>query len=195
MGKLQGFADFLSRVRAGDDQAAKDLVDLYEPQIRRVVRVRLTSVSLRRVMDSIDVCQSVMADFFVRVANGQFELETPAQLIRLLGRMAQNKVIDHTRRQKAVRRDGGRLQAISCDDSAIAGGDPTPSRIVAGRELLELVRARLTEKNRYLAEQRAQGRSWQELAQELGEKPDALRMRLSRALDGVTADLGLSEMR
>jgi hypothetical protein len=77
---------------------------------------------------------------------------------------------------------------------SLAGDDPTPSRVVAGRELLELVRTRLTEKDRYLAEQRALGRNWQELATELNEKPDALRMRLSRALDKVAADLGLSEM-
>ncbi len=189
------FASLLARVRDGDEQAAADLVHLYEPQIRRIIRVRLTAASLRRQMDSMDICQSVMGDFFVRVAMGQFDLETPSQLLGLLAKMAQNKLIGHVRRQRAERRDVRRLEAAGSGDLSLAGNDPTPSRVVAGRELLELVRARLTEEDRYLAEQRALGRNWQELAAELGEKPDALRMRLSRALDRIAADLRLSEMR
>ncbi|MGO9115458.1 MAG: RNA polymerase sigma factor [Thermoguttaceae bacterium] len=188
------FCELLARVRAGDEQATSDLVRIYEPQIRRVARVRLTSPSLRRQMDSMDICQSVMGDFFLRTAMGQFDLETPAQLIGLLAKMAQNKVIGHARRQRAARRDIRRLEFGGNGDLSLAGDDPTPSRVVAGRELLELVRTRLTARDRYLAEQRAFGRSWQELATELDEKPDALRMRLSRALDRVTADVGLSEM-
>jgi RNA polymerase sigma-70 factor (ECF subfamily) len=188
------FRDLLDRVRAGDQPAAAELLKLYEPQIRRVIRVRLTSPSLRRQMDSMDICQSVMGDFFVRAAMGQFDLDSPAQLLNLLAKMAQNRVIGHVRQQRAARRDVRRLEPGGNGELSLAGDDPTPSRVVAGRELLELVRTRLTEKDRYLAEQRALGRNWQELATELNEKPDALRMRLSRALDKVAADLGLSEM-
>jgi RNA polymerase sigma-70 factor (ECF subfamily) len=185
------FRDLLALVRAGDERAAAQLFDLYEPQIRRVVRVRLTSPSLRRQMDSMDICQSVMGDFFVRAALGQFDLETPAQLLSLLAKMAQNKVIAHTRKQRAARRDIGRLEPAGVGDISLAASDPTPSRVVAGRELLQLVRARLTEEDRCLAEQRVLGRSWRDLADELGETPDALRMRLSRALDKVAAEMGL----
>jgi len=35
------FADFLDRIRAGDEQAAAELVRQYEPVIRREVRLRL----------------------------------------------------------------------------------------------------------------------------------------------------------
>jgi RNA polymerase sigma-70 factor (ECF subfamily) len=145
-------------------------------------------------MDSSDVCQSIMGDFFVRAAMGQFDLETPAQLVSLLAKMAHNKLIGHARRQRAARRDVRRLEPGGNGDISRAGNDATPSRIVAGRELLQLVRARLVDKDRYLADQRALGRSWQELAAELNEKPDALRIRLSRALDRVAADMGLSDM-
>ena len=34
------FADFIRRIRAGDDRAAQELVERYEPVIRREVRLR-----------------------------------------------------------------------------------------------------------------------------------------------------------
>ena len=194
MAEESSFSQLLLQVRGGDQQAAAELLRVYEPYVRRTVRMRLTDSYLRRQFDSIDFCQSVMGDFFVRSALGQFDLQSPGQLISLLAKMARNKVIDHARRQKAVRRDVRRLESGGMDEGAIAGADPTPSRVASGKELLDLVRARLTERDRYLAGERAAGRSWQELADELGENADALRMRLSRALDRVGAEVGLSIM-
>ena len=92
------FTDLLQRVRAGDERAAEELFHSYEAQIRRVVRVRLTDPGLRRQLDSVDICQSVMADFFVRVALGRFELETADQLIKLLATMARNKLLNKAAR-------------------------------------------------------------------------------------------------
>ncbi len=97
MEDLGSFTDLLARVRAGNEQAANDLVRIYEPQIRRIIRIRLTTRSLRRQMDSTDICQSVMGDFFVRVAMGQFNLERPAQLVRLLA-------TKHSQRDRGRRR-------------------------------------------------------------------------------------------
>src|SRR5689334_8009854 len=68
------FRKLIRRVRAGDQDAATELVRQYEPAIRRVVRVRLTDTRLRAALDSMDVCQSVLATFFVRAALGQYEL-------------------------------------------------------------------------------------------------------------------------
>ncbi len=192
MAEESSFAQLLLQVRSGDQQAAAELLQVYEPYIRRTVRMRLTDSYLRRQFDSMDFCQSVMGDFFVRFALGQFDLQSPGQLISLLAKMARNKVIDHARRQKAARRDVRRLESGGMDEGAIAGADPTPSRVASGKELLDLVRARLTERDRYVAGERAAGRSWQELADELGENADALRMRLSRALNRVGAEVGLS---
>ncbi len=81
------FHELIRLVREGNDLAAEELLRRYEPQVRRVIRVRLTDHRLRRQMDSIDICQSVMADFYVRVALGQFEISTPEQLIGLLATM------------------------------------------------------------------------------------------------------------
>ncbi len=68
------FAEFIRRVRAGDERAAMDLVERYEPSIRRAVRVRLRDPRLRRLIESVDMCQSVFGSFFVRTALGQYDL-------------------------------------------------------------------------------------------------------------------------
>ena len=78
------FLDLIRRVRAGDDEAATQLVHQYEPEIRRAVHIRLANPRLQQVLDSMDICQSVLANFFTRAAAGQFDIETPEQLVRLL---------------------------------------------------------------------------------------------------------------
>ncbi len=78
------FHNLIRRIRERDEEAASELVRRYESAIRRVVRIRLRDVRLRRVLDSMDICQSVLATFFVRTALGQYELDTPEQLINLL---------------------------------------------------------------------------------------------------------------
>ena len=78
------FSEFLRRIRAGDDEAAQELVARYEPLIRREVRLRIEDDRLNRAFDSIDVSQSVLARFFLRAATGEYELNSPDQLARLL---------------------------------------------------------------------------------------------------------------
>jgi RNA polymerase sigma-70 factor (ECF subfamily) len=56
------------------------------------------------------------------------------------------------------------------------------------------VLAGLPPPERYLAEQRAQGREWAGLAAEVGGTPEALRKRLGRALDRVLRELGPEEV-
>ncbi|QJW99127.1 ECF-type sigma factor [Frigoriglobus tundricola] len=99
------FADLIRRVRAGQAEAAAELVDQFEPEIRRAIRMRLTDPRLRRVLDSVDICQSVFGQFFARAAAGQFDLQEPNQLVRLLVVMAQNRLRNHAAFQQAARRD------------------------------------------------------------------------------------------
>ncbi len=194
MSESTSFNELVRRVRSGDQDAATDLVRLYEPQVRRAIRVRLTDPRLRQVVESMDVCQSVLANFFMRAAHGEFELETPEQLLKLLATMARNKVTDLARRQHAGRRDQARQVPLDFDSRHVqhpTAPEDNPVEQLAGAELLERVRARLSAEDRYLAEQRVHGRSWEELAVELGATPQALRMRLKRALDRIARRLSL----
>jgi RNA polymerase sigma-70 factor (ECF subfamily) len=184
------FSDFLRRVRAGDGGAAQELVRRYESAVRVAVRVRLTDPGLKRQFDSVDICQSVLHSFFVRAAIGEYELDEPKQLLALLVRMAQNKLAYHARYHRQQRRDVRRAQ-VEADAALDAFGGPSPSQVVANRELLDNVRARLSADERALADARAQGHTWDEIAQQLGGTAQARRKQLSRALDRVAHELGL----
>ena len=186
------FQDLIRRVRAGDGQAAAELVRLYEPTIRRVARVRLADSRLQRLFDSQDVCQSVFGSFFVRAALGEYELETPEQLLNLLVAISRKKVINQARRASAARRDFRRVEPAEAHEQCAAPG-PSPSQEVSGRELLQEFRRRLSEEERQLADARAAGRDWNQIAAEHGDSPEALRKRLSRAVDRISQELGLEE--
>jgi hypothetical protein len=85
MSEHDTFAYFVRRLRAGDEQAA-DLVRRYEGVIRREARLQMTDPRLCRLLDSIDISQSVLASFFARAAAGQFDLDRPENLLRQLAR-------------------------------------------------------------------------------------------------------------
>jgi RNA polymerase sigma factor (sigma-70 family) len=184
------FEAFIGRIRRGDASAAEEFVQKFEPIVRRAAHFKLNDGAVRRQMDSLDVCQSVMAGFFTRVALGELELREPGDLVKLLGTMARNRVFHHLKKQRAKRRDVRRNQSNDDQAMPLAGSDPTPSMIVADRELLERARGILSPEERRIADERAEGKSWEEIAAGLHQKPDAVRVRLSRALDRVCAQLG-----
>jgi RNA polymerase sigma-70 factor (ECF subfamily) len=195
MGEYAAFAEFIRRIRAGDDQAARELVQLYEPVIRREVRLRLRDPRLASRFDWSDICQSVMASFFVRAAAGQYDLEQPDQLQKLLVVMTRHKLIQQVRRHRADRRDYRRLEARDPGDlEGRSAAVPSPSRLVAGRELLEEFRRRLSEAERRLADLRAQGCDWAEIAARLGGTAEACRKQLARAVDRVEHQIEGSEI-
>jgi RNA polymerase sigma-70 factor (ECF subfamily) len=183
------FAEFLGRVRAGDEEAARELVRKYEAAIRLEVRVRLRQRQLRRYFDSMDICQSVLGSFFVRVALGQFDLGRPEELLKLLVTMTRNKLAYQVRRQRAKNRDCRRVTDVPVQE--VEAGVPGPGQVAAGREALEQFRARLSAEERRLADLRAQGRAWAEIAQYMGGTPQARRVQLARAADRVARELGL----
>src|SRR5947209_3914847 len=153
------FRDLIGRVRKGDEQAAAELVRRYEPAIRRAIRFRLTDQRLRRTCDSMDVCQSVLMSFFVRVATGQYDLETPDQLLRLLTTMARNKLLNQARLQQAARRDH-RLVTEDVTDHDVAAHTPGPCQQAEARELLQEIHRRLPPDVLLLVELRSQGHDW-----------------------------------
>lgn len=187
------FPDLMQRLRSGDSDAAWELVELYEPQVRRAVRVRMQDAQLRKVVDSVDICQSVFANFFVRAATGEYELEQPRELIALLVTMARNRVNDWYRKEKGRNRDRPASLPLPAT-MHLADAGPLPSQRVQADDLLAEVRERLTEDERRIAYARGAGRSWAEIAQEEHASPNGLRMRLRRALDRVTQELGLDEL-
>jgi RNA polymerase sigma factor (sigma-70 family) len=187
------FDELILQVGNGDEQAAARLVRDFEPVVRRILRARLRGTRARHEFDSMDICQSVFANFFVRVTAGQFDLKEPDDLIKLLLTMTRNKVAEKMRRQHRLRRDSRRTVG-GVEELALTGRDPSPSSVVAGKELLEQARLRLSAEERQLVELRGQGSSWEEVAASLGGTPGARRNQLARALDRVAVELRLDEI-
>lgn len=190
--ECEDFLSFLLRVRGGDADAAAELVRRYERAVRVAVRIRLTDPNLRRHFDSLDVCQSVLGSFFVRIAAGQFDIQEPRDLVALLARMAEHKLSGKVRHWRRLRRDQRRVTADGELDHLNAEG-PGPEEIAIGRDLFETLRARLSPENRLLAEQRAAGHSWPEIAEQLGGTAQARRRQLSRAVNQLAAELGIDD--
>ena len=186
------FADLMTRIRAGDAHAAEHIFRQYESQLRLEVRLRLRDPRLRRLVDEDDVCQSVMLSFFVRARLGAYDVAEPADLMRLLTGMARNKVAAQARRHSAARRDFRRAEGLAGAEAAAAPGS-TPSQVVAGAELLGKIRARLSAEEQRIADLRVAGRSWAEVAEELGGSADARRVQLQRAVSRVSRELGLED--
>jgi RNA polymerase sigma factor (sigma-70 family) len=187
------FRELIQRVRNRDEEAARELATRYESAIRRVVRIHLRDARMRQVLDSMDVCQSVMASFFVRTALGQYELDSPQQLIHLLTSITRNKLANQVNHMQAQRRDYRRQTTIDDHSMSVPDRASDPSEQASAKEILEKVCGRLDDQERYLADQRSQGRTWQELADELGGTDVALRKKLTRALDRALVELGLGE--
>ena len=105
MADEMSFRDLLKRVRAGDPEATRELALRYEPDIRRAAKRPLDNLRLRNLLDSMDICQAVLAEFFVRAADGQFELTEPDELLKLFVTMARNQVLDESRHYEAAAED------------------------------------------------------------------------------------------
>lgn len=187
------FAELIQRVRAGDQDAAAEVVRRYEPAIRRVVRYRMGDPQVGAVMDSADICQSVLASFFLRAASGSFDLDQPEQLQRLLLAMARNKLAFQVRKQRTQRRDHGGATADALEDNLVPGREATPSRQIAARELLGETQRRLSPEEWHLVQLRQQGLGWDQVAAQVQGSPEALRKKLTRALDRVAQELGLDD--
>jgi RNA polymerase sigma-70 factor (ECF subfamily) len=187
------FTSFILRIRAGEPEAAAELVRCFEPLIRREARLRLHDPGMRRLFDSLDICQSVLASFFVRAASGQYDLETADDLVRLLVGMVCNKVKFQVRKHHARRRDTRRLVDYTPEELETVANDPGPSQCVASRELLDQFRQRLTTEERQLADLRGEGYQWADIATRLGGTPKARCQQLARAVQRVARQLGLDE--
>lgn len=163
-----------------------ELVHRYEPDIRRIARVRLVRFGLRHLVDSVDVAQSVFGRLVARLQTGELEFESADKLLRLLTVIAANRVTSHARRERR------RVHPTEADGRpALETPDPSPgaARSVAAREELDWLLRSLGPDDRSVLAERLDGKAWADR----GVGADALRKRLARALDEAAGRMGLGE--
>ena len=186
------FRDLARRVKEGDARAAEALIHRYEAEILRAVRFRLRDQRLRRLLDSTDLCQSILGSFFVRAYAGEFQLDGPEQLRNLLARLVRNKVVDRIRRERAERRDYRRTVSLGeVDCAAYTAPGLGPAKQVELAELVTELQRNLTRTERELLQRRRQGQTWDRIGTELGDNPENCRKRLSNAIARAARKLGI----
>jgi ECF sigma factor len=191
MSEIDSFESFMCAIRSGNEDAARELVRRFEGVIRREARLRMDDHRLLRVIDSMDISQSVLSSFFVRALTGHFDLESPEQLVKLLLQMTRNKLALQVRRQRAGRRDNRLLVGGRIDDLDVASSYPGPSELASSHDLIDAVRFRMDDEERKIADLRFAGWEWSEIAGRLGGSAQARRMQLSRAVHRAAKDLKL----
>ncbi len=190
------FALLVSRLKAGDPEAAVEIVKQYEQEVRRYVRARLVDPRLKSLFDSVDICQSVLGNFFVRASCGQFDLESPQDLLALLLKIAQNHLAELQRRQLKLSPPESLPETLGDSSSEMRvpiDPQPQPAQVAASRDLLQAFLQKLSPEERQISIWRTSGLSWQEIASKLGRHADAVRKQLARACNVAAAELGIGE--
>jgi RNA polymerase sigma-70 factor (ECF subfamily) len=192
---IAAFDELMSRVRAGHPDAAAELVRHYEPDIRLEIRVRLRVQDrrVRRMLESLDVTQSVLASFFAGVTAGRFAPHNPQQLLALLVTMARNKLLSKVRDQRRQRRDARRALSLNTALHDVPALSERPSQVVSNQELIGEFHKRLSVDERLLADLRADGQPWTAIAARLGGSAEGRRKQLERALARVARELHLDD--
>lgn len=188
------FLSHLNRLRANDSEAIDQFVAMYEPYIRRSIRIRINRSSLQPVADSVDICNSVMGSFLLRLACGEYELATELDLRRLLLAIANNKFLMLQRREFAAKRDRSITRSLTDLQELPNREQSAPSFRLEQRELLSEVSRRLDSEELELFQLRSRGISWSAISQQTSESVVVLRKRLSRGIQRVSRELGLDDL-
>jgi RNA polymerase sigma-70 factor (ECF subfamily) len=162
--------EFLARIQAGDEEAARELLTRYEAEVRLVVRRQLPRL-LRSRFDSLDFLQSVWGSFFRRVRTGPADFEDARHLVAFLARAAKNKVIDEYRRAGSRKQDVRREEPLWADGARpkdVAEDLDTPSEVAQAHEFLGRLKELLPEERRTILELKAEGLSSRDVGDRLG---------------------------
>jgi RNA polymerase sigma factor (sigma-70 family) len=182
----QDIVTLLDRVRGNDEDAVRELVEVYGPALLRAVRARLPQ-KLRSKYDSRDILQDVWASFFGRLPGGH-AFRAPRDLVAFLVKVARNKVTDVVRQRfKTQKHNVNREQSL--DDSSArppepAAHLPTPSTVAMGREEWDRLLQRLPPVYRAILLQLRQGKSPAQVAQLLDVSEKKVYRLITKYLPG-----------
>jgi RNA polymerase sigma factor (sigma-70 family) len=162
--------EFLRRIQAGDEGAARELLSRFEAEVRLVVRRQLPRL-LRSRFDSLDFLQSVWGSFFRRMRTAPTEFEDSRHLVAFLARAAKNKVIDEYRRAASRKQNMHREEPLWGDGLRPRDvPDPTdsPSEVAQAHEVLGRLRELMPADRRSILEMKAEGLSSKDIGERLG---------------------------
>ena len=182
----------LQRIQTGDKGALNDLYNRYLMRVLAAVRARL-GAELRGKLESWDVVQDALLASLKNVQS--FNQTSEGAFLNWLAKVVENRIRDQLDFFRADKRDhrlerplaGSRSAESSAPlDIPERSGVPTPSQfLVLSEDLARLEKAmdQLPEESRELiVAVKIEGRTYDEIAKDLGKSPDAVRMQVKRAL-------------
>jgi RNA polymerase sigma-70 factor (ECF subfamily) len=180
------FEGLMSRLQAGDQDAASELFDRFARSLTSLARQRLDH-RLREKVDPEDVVQSVYRTFFRRFADGRFSLDGWDGLWALLTTITVRKCGRWRERFTAAGRDVGAEVSLG----ALAGGvpleclarEPSPVEAATLADLLESLLGALEAGDRAIIALRLQGYTPGEIALQLG-RPERTVFRVISRVKG-----------
>lgn len=174
------FADFLTRLEAGDDAAARELFRRFAHQLLALARQRIAA-GLRHKVDPEDVVQSAYKSFFGRYGDGDLDLAGWNSLWGLLTLITVRKCAERAAYHRAECRDAAREVAAPPDGDGASrlepfGREPTPLEAAELSETVARLFAALDEDERPVLELSLQGYSTREISAQLGRAERTVRL-------------------
>jgi RNA polymerase sigma-70 factor (ECF subfamily) len=172
MAEDASFDEVMQRLRAGDNEAARDVFQKYAHRLIGLARSRLGNL-MRQKVDPEDVVQSVFKSFFVRQADGRIDLEDWDGLWAMLTVITLRKCGHRVEFFRAACRDVRREadKSPSPHESGAAweavAREPTPSEAALLSDTLEQLLEPLDERERNMVVMSLQGFSIVEIAEEV----------------------------
>jgi RNA polymerase sigma factor (sigma-70 family) len=157
---------FLADIRAGNNDGARQL---YERHFANLVRHATCKISKRHQVrtDPEDVAQSCLKSFFVRAADGQFDLENWGDvwstLLGILGNKSNNAMRFHSRQKRNAARD----ESGDETDWQLADNEPSPDEHAEFQEIVENLLNRFESDDRSVIELSLLGLTPTEIADKL----------------------------
>lgn len=140
------------------------------------LRQKLKSLSGGMLPDTYGV-DDILQDCFVRLWRHQYPIHSENEAEALLRRTVKNASLNERRRQKTVPLDASQVKEPPEEDSP-----DYRQREESYNEMRRLIQAKLSPTQRYILEEKEYGsRTLEDIANELGMEPPAVRMQLSRA--------------
>ncbi len=174
------FPEFLTRLRAGDSAAPRELFQRFTLPLIALARCRF-SPPVGHKVDPEDVVQSTYKSFFRRYGNGNLEIGNWNSLWGLLTRITLRKCAERVAYHRAECRDAAReVSGMQAGDDGVRAleafsREPTPLEAALLSEAVERLLAGLDENERPIIELSLLGCTTQEISQRLGHPERTVR--------------------
>lgn len=183
------FVDLVTRARGGDEAAVACLLRSFEPEVRMMVRHRLPR-AIRSQFDSMDFVQDIWHSLFAGPEHDPVGFESESHFLAYLAGVARNKVLEEYRRRTCSKKyELAREEPLYVrrgDHDAprdVAASDPTPSQEAQAGDRMHQLAAGRTPAEVQILELRAQGLTFEEIADRVGIHERSVR----RVIDTIRA--------